>query len=334
MTLTLLLPDAIPYGELFLAGALPRLPALELLLARGARLRKPGLALEEWLLDTWNVHDCAVAPLTLLADGGEPAASTWLRADPVLLRFEGKHIRLLDHHHFDLETAEADSLIESLNRHFAQDGIAFMSPQPKRWYARIPSDDLPLATPLWKVAGKSILEHLPQSQGRRDWKALANEIQMLLFDHPVNAARESRGAPAVNAVWLWGAGGLPAATVKPFNLILSDLPLARGLAMNSRAVIRPLAPAFAAFSSTEDSVLIVLHQLTKILRTGDADSLSPALTRIEEDWIVPALAALRNGQIDTLRLCLPSQTVTLDCRIRRSDLLKFWRRPRALAAYA
>ena len=39
-----------------------------------------------------------------------------------------------------------------------------------------------------------------------------NEAQMILHTHPVNAEREARGMPAVNSVWLWGGGTLPAIT--------------------------------------------------------------------------------------------------------------------------
>jgi len=35
------------------------------------------------------------------------------------------------------------------------------------------------------------------------WHQLFNEIQMLLFSHPVNEAREVRGELPVNSVWLW-----------------------------------------------------------------------------------------------------------------------------------
>ena len=36
-------------------------------------------------------------------------------------------------------------------------------------------------------------------------------MQMLLYTHPLNDAREARGLPTVNAFWLHGAGALPAA---------------------------------------------------------------------------------------------------------------------------
>jgi hypothetical protein len=41
---------------------------------------------------------------------------------------------------------------------------------------------------------------------------LQSEMQMLLYNHPVNDARDARRQHTVNAFWLHGAGTLPAVT--------------------------------------------------------------------------------------------------------------------------
>ncbi len=38
------------------------------------------------------------------------------------------------------------------------------------------------------------------------WRRCVNEIQMLWFGHPVNEAREARGQPTINTLWLSGNG--------------------------------------------------------------------------------------------------------------------------------
>ena len=40
-------------------------------------------------------------------------------------------------------------------------------------------------------------------------RRLQSEVQMLLYTHPINAARESRGELAVNSFWLSGTGCTP-----------------------------------------------------------------------------------------------------------------------------
>ena len=46
-------------------------------------------------------------------------------------------------------------------------------------------------------------------------RMLLNEVQVLLHQHPLNAARQTRGLPPVNSVWFWGAGRLPAPGPSP-----------------------------------------------------------------------------------------------------------------------
>ena len=39
-----------------------------------------------------------------------------------------------------------------------------------------------------------------------------NELQMLLYTHPVNVAREDRGLPPINVIWLWAFSALAEVT--------------------------------------------------------------------------------------------------------------------------
>jgi hypothetical protein len=81
---------------------------------------------------------------------------------------------------------------------------------PERWYlqlareARLPE----FATP--EVAlGRDLLEMLPAGAEGARWRALLNEAQVILHNHPVNAQRAARGAVAANSLWFWGGGLLP-----------------------------------------------------------------------------------------------------------------------------
>jgi hypothetical protein len=40
------------------------------------------------------------------------------------------------------------------------------------------------------------------------WSSLFTEIQMLLYNHPVNIERREQGLPDINGLWFWGAGQL------------------------------------------------------------------------------------------------------------------------------
>jgi hypothetical protein len=334
MRLTLVIPDVFLPQQIAPNPALPRLKGLETLLARGTLQRGTGHALEQWLLDAWALTDTPVASLTLLADGVVPGTDTWMRADPVHMHLEGNHVRLFDHHTFTLDRREADDLVAALNKHFARDGLEFHAPYPTRWYLRIPAHEAPQSTPLWRVAGRSVFEFLPISAGESDWKSFANEAQMLLFEHPVNNAREIRGEHAINGVWFWGAGALTPACKSQFATVLADAPLARGLALHSGADLGPVPDEFHALAAMPASdVLVVLDTLTGA-RWVDDSTWSSGLAALEHNWFAPALAALKNNKLRALRLCLPSDQVTLDLTTRSRDLYRFWRSVRPLETYA
>jgi hypothetical protein len=144
------------------------------------------------------------------------------------------------------------------------------------------------------------------------WTALLTEIQMALHEHPVNESREL----AVNSVWLWGAGALPASASGPWRSIAAADPLALGLARAAgiapRAAARS-AEAWLAELPEEGRHLAVLE--------GIAAELEPA-------WFAPLLAALKSGRIGMATLHLPEAGAAVETT--RSDLRRFWRRPRAL----
>jgi hypothetical protein len=63
---------------------------------------------------------------------------------------------------------------------------------------------------------------------------------------------------------------------------------------------------------------------------GDALVWREQLARFEAEWLAPALAALRSGQLDSLRLLAPGDLAAAELQVSRHDLWKFWRKPRAL----
>ena len=59
--------------------------------------------------------------------------------------------------------------------------------------------------PEWLI-GEPLRPNLPRGKDARPVERWMNELQMLLFTHPVNIAREDHGLPPINVVWLWGFG--------------------------------------------------------------------------------------------------------------------------------
>ena len=98
-----------------------RLVSAETLFAKGRRRRLAASPREAWLFERFAVpkqRDWPVAPCTLLADGGTPERDFWLRADPVHLRLGRDTLTFADGAAFEVSRAEAEALVETLNRHF------------------------------------------------------------------------------------------------------------------------------------------------------------------------------------------------------------------------
>jgi hypothetical protein len=311
-----------------------RLPALELLLARGRRTVGDGASLEAWLLDRWSAPAGAAAPYCLLADGGEPGDAFWLRADPCHLRADRDRLVLLDSTLFEVDREEADSLVASLNRHFPPGELRFVAAQPERWYARAGAESGSRTVPLAGARGRTVAGGGGDPAVR--WHALENEIQMLLHAHPANEAREARGALPVNALWLWGGGRLASTVRSPFRRVRSADPLAAGLALAAHASVLPLpedATRWLRAAVSEGEELVVLDPLRAPADYGDHATWRERIRALERTWFGPLLRALRDGKIGMITVHAIGVHGTLDVETTRQDLRHFWRRPRPLADY-
>lgn len=313
-------------------------PALDTLIARGRRNRSPAIAPERWLLARFGVarqHDWPAAPFRLLADGGSAGSQVWICADPVHLRLEQNRLVLADCTQFHVAPDEAAALVASINSHFG-DSLAIHAPQPERWYARLASCPEVETTPVGAVRGGFIERGLPLGRDAMRWQALSNELQMLLHDHPVNAAREARGDLPVNSLWLWGTGTRTPPGARPFQFVTADDALARGLALASGAQAGSLpggAGAWFLATGKAGTALTVLDALAVPADYGQAQAWREVLAGLERKWFSPLLEALRAKRIGMLTLHLLGREHALEVEVTGADLRRFWRRRRQLAAW-
>jgi hypothetical protein len=305
------------------AAAADRLAAAETLIARGRRKLGASMAPEAWLFERFGARrqrDWPVAPYSLLADGGAPEGHFWMRADPVHLAV-GRDSLALGPAALDVSRSEAEALAGTLNRHFAE-SLVFHPLHPERWYVRFPARPEVDTTAPSAARGTVFEDKLPSGADAMRFRALMNEVQMLLHEHPVNAEREARGAPVVNSVWFWGGGTLAAPDARPFSMVLAEDPLARGLARSSGTPERRLpgdAETMLSELPEEGTTLVVLDPLER--------------AAIERDWFGPLLAALEEGRIGMLSLHLTGESSLLEVETVRSDLRYFWRTRKPLRSY-
>ena len=324
-----LVPYLFPPARLLEAAAQDlRLPALQTLLARGSRQPCPAEGVEAALCEALGIprqQDWPIAPITLEADGGKAGEAYWLRADPVHLRVMRDRIVLADSDALSLSREEADALADAVTRHFGAD-LSPLPLHPQRWYLRFPQVPSLTTTPLSVAVGRDIDPLLPQGPDAMRFRAALNELQMLLHVHPVNQAREARGALPVNSLWLWGGGCLPAARYIPQTIYTGDAE-AQALGAFCRArVDAPPAHFDAQILETEGGML--LDGLTPSGQVGDAYGWRESLRELEQDWFVPLRGALRRIGPRGLRLLDPINGKAL--HLHAHDAWRVWRRPRCL----
>jgi hypothetical protein len=148
----------------------------------------------------WAARDAAAA--------GLPADVPWGRLTPVHLLLGSDHIGLTDPQALALEEGESRRFFDALHELFASEGFTLHWLAPLNWLVSHPTlENLPtLAAD--RAIGHALHSDMPQQP--RLVRRLLNEVQMLLFNHPLNESREARGELPINGLWLSGCGAAQA----------------------------------------------------------------------------------------------------------------------------
>lgn len=310
---TLLLPTRA------LSGALP--PAIAATLGRADVLAVAEAGRDAQLRRYFSVRPApwSVAALTRQCDAGDAAGAAWLRADPAHVRPDINGVRLMGvGERLSLSAGDVDTLLPALKPLFGDAGFALDAPTPSRWYLRLARETaLPAFSAPDAALGEDLFEHQPQGAEARRWRALLNETQVVLHNHPWNAQRRERGLVPVNALWLWGGGALPDQTCCDVRVLYSDDPLTRALAAHADRTAQGLPDTFSS-APREPTVLFDLHELR------DPE-------RLRRGWLEPAIRMLRDGGIDRLLLDTVDGTRLV---LTRGQRWRFWRRPWAASPAA
>ena len=111
-------------------------------------------------------------------------------------------VLLLNPAEMHLGAEESQQLLAAVKPYFEEDGLHLSYESPLVWRAKGPLlKDMPFAS-LEKVSGQHIKDWLPQGPNARTLQRLQSEMQMLLYQHPVNDLRSQQGRWAVNSFWV------------------------------------------------------------------------------------------------------------------------------------
>ncbi len=109
---------------------------------------------------------------------------------------------LLNPKELALNENESRQLLSAIQPYFEEDGLQVVYESPLVW--RVTGDlldGLPLAS-IDRVVGQNIKPWMPEHQRAKTLQRLQSEMQMLLYQHPVNDERSLKGRWTVNSFWL------------------------------------------------------------------------------------------------------------------------------------
>lgn len=324
--LQLLIPDLFPPQEIVTevcAGL--HLPVLEKLLARASATTLPAITLEDSLCTSFGVQ--AVAPVRATADGLDAGDSYWLCADPVNLQLQRSEMLLFPD--VALSGEEAAALCASLNEHFADSEMKFYAPHPQRWYVQLQAAPQLVTTPLSRVAWRDVKFHQPQGADALRWQRIATEVQMVLYTHPVNRAREARGELIAGSLWWWG-GGFAQQLSSPFDAVGGDSAIGHAFA---RAAAVPLIVGMQDMLQTGENGLWLNEAMSSAQQRGDFHAWREAMLRFDQDCAL-LWQVLLAGRLQLLTLDALGENCLQRFELTRASTWRFWRPSRSMPHYA
>ncbi|MFH2134900.1 MAG: hypothetical protein ABII81_06940 [Pseudomonadota bacterium] len=323
--LHLIIPDLILPREIA-PDTQAELSLLEKILARAAHGTLPARAVEERVCELFGV--LSPAPLRAAGDGLDVRGYEWMCADPVELQRQPAQVMVRPDVVCDVE--EAQAFCASLNSHFSADGISFHAPHPQRWYLQVSEVGEVMMPTLSSAAWGDARELMPQGRDAVRWRALGNEMQMLLHGHALNQKRLAAGLPPITSLWLWG-GGRPGEVSTMFDAAGGDEPLG---AFARAAGLR----RFDSLSSMLDSDIShgawLTTDLSQPLRQHDLYQWRENLIVMQRELLQLIWQSMGAGKLRLLTIEVPTAEALHRFELKASDRWKVWRQRQPLAAYS
>jgi hypothetical protein len=218
----------------------------------------------------------------------------WAWVTPCHWAMGREHATLTDPAALALREDESRALLVAMQPYFETDGITLHYLSPERWLAEgelfrtlptasldrvlgrnvdawlpgakgVVAEEFSAGPPQGKLApsGGSVL-HEVKSVGAKTLRRLQNEMQMLLYTHPLNDERAARRQLPVNSFWLSGTGALPSLPAPGVN---GQVSVPRGLAQATfNDDWAAYAQAWAALDAGEIAGLLMRQRMGESVR--------------------------------------------------------------------
>jgi hypothetical protein len=259
--------------------------------------------------------DWPLAPLALMGEGIDQEAGYWFLVHPVHFVLQRDFFTLGEA--LSLSPQESATLLADLNRQFSEDSLRFLPSQSGDfWYLHMVEHVDVASYSIAQALGRDVGKHMPHGKHGMKFQALLNEVQMLLHDHAINAAREQKGLPAVNSIWLSGGGSVESMT-KPFQTPMFQLfandALSVGLAKWAGIPCQPLS---IDLTTIHISAMQSDHAILVLDHANDLEAIC----------FSPLLKALKQGALKSLRCHFDVHGMTFTLHLKTRDTWKFWRK--------
>lgn len=288
-----------------------RAPLLERLLARA----DGDMPVTDWRADAFRVIAAPAAampevgPSALFGELGALDAAAVFIATPVHYLAEMSNVRLPADGILSLRGPEAEELAADFNRVWNDAGIRLRAGHSGGLFCLADTALRAMTHDPEDVLDQRIENYLPAGgagMGAARLRRLMSEIEMWLFEHPVNRRRLAAESPPVNGLWLWGGGPALASLPEIDGWTAGDDPLFNAFAS------RRDAPAGAAAGVPASGVVVTNAEPG----TAEWNEIEPWLERSFQD--------LTAGRIARLDLSAGQRCFGIGARAR----FRFWRRSR------
>ena len=251
--------------------------------------------------------------------------------------------RMWDYSSGHISTNEAQQLIWALNESLGSDKVHFYPGVSYRHLCKLKGREdtlLATCTPPHDIHDKAISEFLPKGPGSELLRDLMERSQAVLWEHPVNAERRSRGDIPATMLWLfWGSGRVPdmPAFKQIYGLnaaITSAVDVVRGLArmMGMGVLDIPgvkdgldndyVAQAVGALTALKEYDLVVIHieATDEAAHAGSIDDKIEAIQRVDRE----VLSRIRSWRPDNLRtLIMPDHPTPIKTQTHSGEPVPF-----------
>lgn len=267
--------------------------------------------------------------------------------------------KMITHNGGNLETADADVLIQYLNKHLANERVKFITGIQYRHLLVIkggskhivcnPPHDHPNEE--WRPLLVKAEENAPVEDGRmtaQETADLINELilksQDLLAQHPYNVEKAAKGERQANSIWPWSGGYRPSmqtlmqqypqiksgAVISAVDLIqgigryaglrIIKVPGATGLANTN---YEGKAQAAIDALRQDDFVFVHVEATDEAGHDGDIDLKLKAIDYLDKRLIKPILEAIQQMDEPVCMAVLPDHPTPVELRIHVNEPVPF-----------